>query len=109
MERGNAETWREAVRICGECPLFVQCAELAGALAAKGQRPRAMIWAGVAYDGAGAVIQDLEWYRPDSRHSRGLRVIRTSSRPCATTAPISAPRRHLVLGRPLGSTGTNGS
>ena len=65
-----------------------------------------MIWAGVAYDAAGRVIEDLD-LRPAAFVDRKppLRIIRHSERPrVAEPAPLT-PRRRLVLARGVQSAG----
>ncbi|QIS15112.1 hypothetical protein [Nocardia arthritidis] len=102
LDVGNPESWREAVLSCRACPLLGQCGRLAQSLIARGDAPRAMIWAGIAYDNAGRVVEDLDRHRvaPADR-KRPLRIIHTGVRPVRGEASMAAPRRHIVLGRPL--------
>ncbi|MBO0855077.1 MAG: hypothetical protein J2P18_15095 [Nocardia sp.] len=102
LDVGTPESWRTAVQTCAECPLLSQCAELAQALIIRGDGPRAMIWAGVAYDGSGKVVENLDRHATaPSDHKRPLRIIHTGARPvCGEVAP-ETPRRRIVLGRRL--------
>jgi hypothetical protein len=63
LDAGSPETWRSAVQTCVDCPLLAECAELASSLTARGQAPRAMIWAGVGYDNSGNIVACLDRYR----------------------------------------------
>ncbi len=66
-----------------------------------------MIWAGVAYDAAGRVMENLERHRIAAADRKPpLRIIRHSERPRTAEHAPQVPRRHLVLGRGLRSTGT---
>lgn len=107
LDVGTPEAWRTAIRTCYSCPLFGQCQELAQTLTRRGDAPRAMIWAGVAYDNSGNVIENLDRHRAvPIDHKRPLRIIRNGPRPARTKPAPAAPRRHIVLGRPLQATGT---
>ncbi|MBF6209115.1 hypothetical protein K8O92_01490 [Nocardia asteroides] len=109
MDTGNPDAWRAAVRTCQSCPLLVQCRQLAQTLTTRGDGPRAMIWAGVAYDNSGSVIENLDRHRAAPiDHKRPMRIIRNGSRPLRTVSTLPAPRRHIVLGQPLKPTGTDG-
>jgi hypothetical protein len=66
-----------------------------------------MIWAGVAYDGAGRVVENLDRHRvAPIDHKRPLRIIRNGKRPLQVDHTQGVPQRHLVLGRRLRPTGT---
>jgi hypothetical protein len=107
LDVGTPDSWRAAVRTCHGCPLFDECAGLAQTLIGRGLAPRSMIWAGVAYDGAGRVVQNLDRHRvPAIDHKRPLRIIRNGDRPQHAEAGSATPHRHLVLGRRLRPTGT---
>ncbi|NUS42317.1 MAG: hypothetical protein HOQ24_01270 [Mycobacteriaceae bacterium] len=67
IDVGGPEAWQRAVAVCNDCPLLPQCQALANELQNRGIGPRAMIWAGVGYDGSGRVIRNLNIYR----HGRG--------------------------------------
>ncbi|MGK8503865.1 hypothetical protein [Nocardia asiatica] len=109
MDTGNPDAWRAAVRTCQSCPLLAQCQQLAQSLTARGDGPRAMIWAGVAYDNSGGVIENLDRHRAAPiDHKRPMRIIRNGPRPLRTVSTLPAPRRHIVLGQPLKPTGTDG-
>lgn len=109
MDTGTPDAWRAAVRTCQNCPLFVQCSQLAQMLTARGDGPRAMIWAGIAYDNSGSVIENLDRHRAAPiDHKRPMRIIRNGPRPLRTVSTLPAPRRHIVLGQPLKPTGTDG-
>lgn len=102
LDSGTPEAWHSAVRICYGCPLFTQCSRLAQTLIERGDAPRAMIWAGVAYDNSGNVIENLDRHRTvPIDHKRPMRIIRNGPRPTHGTAVAGAPKRHIVLGRPL--------
>lgn len=103
LDVGTPESWRAAVQTCKVCPLLEHCGQLARSFIARGDAPRAMIWAGVAYDNAGKVVENLDRHRiAPIDHKRPLRIVRHG---CTATReePAPAPRRHLVLGRPLRS------
>ncbi|NKY60301.1 hypothetical protein [Nocardia flavorosea] len=69
-----------------------------------------MIWAGVAYDNSGNVIEDLERHRAvPVDHKRPMRIIRNGPRPTHNQPAAPAPKRHIVLGRPLRPTETIGA
>ncbi len=108
LDVGTPDSWAAAVQACQDCPLLNQCAELARTLIDRGLGPRSMIWAGVAYDGAGRVLKNLDRHRVAAvDHKPPLRIIRHGERPRnADYAPV-APRRHLVLGRALRPTGSD--
>lgn len=109
LDSGTPESWHSAVRICYGCPLFVQCGRLAQTLIERGDAPRAMIWAGVAYDNSGNVIENLDRHRNvPIDHKRPMRIIRNGPRPTRGAAVAGAPKRHIVLGRPLRPTETAG-
>ncbi|MEU7766879.1 hypothetical protein AB0B25_17355 [Nocardia sp. NPDC049190] len=73
---GTAETWMESRQICLRCPLRAPCARRAAHMVEVGWPPREMLWAGVGYDRAGNVIQDLARYsRPKPRRRRRHSVI----------------------------------
>ncbi|MEV0297660.1 hypothetical protein [Nocardia sp. NPDC050710] len=109
LDAGTPDAWRTAVRLCADCPLLTQCAQLAQSLTASGDGPRAMIWAGVAYDGAGKVVENLDSHRTTPLdHKRPMRIVRNGARPVCTEPVPTAPRRRIVLGRPLRPTGTDG-
>lgn len=109
LDAGGPEAWRSAVRVCASCPLADRCAQLAQTFIDRGDTPRAMIWAGVAYDNSGRVIENLDAHRPALiDHKRPVRIIRTGRRPRDAAPALPAPRRHFVLGRPLAPTGTDG-
>ncbi|MFF2554729.1 hypothetical protein ACFVUS_27260 [Nocardia sp. NPDC058058] len=97
-----------AVEICQTCPLLTQCALLAETFIARGDAPRAMIWAGVGYDNAGKVVENLDRHRIASvDRNRPMRIIRTGAGPDRSASALPPPRRHLVLGQPLRPTGTD--
>jgi hypothetical protein len=107
LDAGTPDSWRTAVATCRSCPLFAECGRQAQALIARGDGPRAVIWAGVAYDNAGKVVENLDGHRTNSvDNRRPLRIIRHGVRPESVEPAPAAPRRHLVLGRPLRPTGT---
>ncbi|WP_216897873.1 hypothetical protein [Nocardia alni] len=106
LDVGTPDSWRAAVQICQGCPLFAECAELAQNLIERGLAPRSMIWAGVGYDGAGRVVDNLDRHRAAAiDHKRPLRIIRNGQRPLHTGSTSGAPQRFLVLGRRLRPTG----
>jgi len=107
LDTGNPDTWRAAMRVCESCPLFARCEQLVRTLTERGTGPRAMIWAGVAYDNTGKVVTDLDRHRVTPiDHKRPLRIIRTGSRPAPAEPVAAIPRRRIVLGRRLEPTGT---
>ncbi|MFE4455789.1 hypothetical protein ACFROC_00395 [Nocardia tengchongensis] len=114
LDVGTPDSWRSAVQTCRVCPLLEHCGQLARSFIARGDAPRAMIWAGVAYDNAGKVVENLDRHRiAPIDHKRPLRIVRhgcaaTREEPVPATREelAPAPRRHLVLGRPLRATGT---
>ncbi|WP_069159698.1 hypothetical protein [Nocardia altamirensis] len=107
LDVGTPIRWKVAVRICHSCPLLSQCQEFAQTLIARGDAPRALIWAGVGYDNSGRVVDDLDRYRPlPIDRNRPLRIIRNGARPIRSEPAPVAPHRHLILGRPLEPTGT---
>ncbi|WP_157573990.1 hypothetical protein [Nocardia jejuensis] len=108
LDVGTPESWRIAVEICQHCPLLIQCRGRAENFIARGDAPRAMIWAGVGYDNAGKIVENLDRHRiaPVDRN-RPMRIIRTSADPNRAEPALRAPRRHLVLGQPLRPTGTD--
>ncbi|MFQ6327806.1 hypothetical protein ACLMAL_16930 [Nocardia sp. CWNU-33] len=109
MDAGSPDSWRAAVRTCLACPLLAQCKETVQALVERGDGPRAMIWAGVAYDNSGTIVENLERHRATPiNHNRPMQIIRNGPRPLRSAPALAAPRRHIVLGRPLISTGTDG-
>ncbi|MBO0884965.1 MAG: hypothetical protein J2P17_32450 [Mycobacterium sp.] len=109
LDAGTPEAWHSAVRTCLHCPLLTQCQQLAQSLIDRGDGPRAMIWAGVAYDNAGHVVVDLDRHRTvPLDHKRPMRIIRNGARPTQISSAPTVPRRHLVLGQPLRATGTDG-
>lgn len=109
LDAGTPEAWQSAVRTCNSCPLIAQCRQLVQTLIARGDGPRAMIWAGIAYDNSGNVIENLDRHRTvPVDHKRPLRIIRNGSRPLPNQSVTSVPQRHIVLGRPLRPTGTGG-
>ncbi|MFE3029529.1 hypothetical protein [Nocardia tengchongensis] len=110
LDVGTPESWRAAVRICHDCPMLADCARLAQTFIARGDAPRAMIWAGIGYDNGGKVVENLDYHRiaPIDRN-RPMRIIRNGGSPRQSESAITAPRRHLVLGRPLQPTGTDGA
>jgi len=102
LDVGTPDSWRAAVRTCQQCPLFAQCEEMAQGLIERGLGPRAMIWAGVAYDGAGRIVENLDRHRVAALdHKRPLRIIRNGERPQTTEPAPEVPRRRLVLGHRL--------
>ncbi len=106
LDVGTPDSWRAAVQICRGCPLFDDCSELAQNLIDRGLAPRSMIWAGVGYDGAGRVVENLDRHRAAAiDHKRPLRIIRNSQRPLRAGSTSGAPQRLLVLGRRLRPTG----
>ncbi|MBF6351369.1 MULTISPECIES: hypothetical protein [Nocardia] len=110
LDSGNPEAWRTAIRTCYGCPLFDQCSRLAQSLIERGDAPRAMIWAGIAYDNSGNIIEDLERHRAvPVDHKRPMRIIRNGPRPASHQPAAPAPKRHIVLGRPLRPTETIGA
>ncbi|WP_405136700.1 hypothetical protein [Nocardia sp. NBC_01388] len=110
LDVGTPESWRAAVEVCGSCPLRSKCEQLASTLITRGDAPKAMIWAGVAYDNSGRVIENLDRYRVTPLdHRRPMRIIRTGTSAQPAESVPEAPRRHLVLGRPLRPTGTGGA
>ncbi|MFE7801037.1 hypothetical protein [Nocardia sp. NPDC057440] len=107
MDAGNPDSWRTAVGTCRRCPLLAQCEQMVQALIERGDGPRAMIWAGVAYDNSGNVVENLDRHRTAPiDHKRPMQIIRNGPRQLRTTPALTAPRRHIVLGRPLKPTGT---
>lgn len=63
-----------------------------------------MIWAGIAYDNSGNVIENLDRHRTvPIDHKRPMRIIRNGPRPTHGAAVAGTPKRHIVLGRPLHS------
>lgn len=109
LDTGTPDAWHTAVRTCYSCPLIDQCRQLAQSLIRRGDGPRAMIWAGVAYDNSGNIVENLDRHRTvPIDHKRPLRIIRNSPRPKRIQSAPTAPRRHIVLGRPLRATGTDG-
>ncbi|MFB7720107.1 hypothetical protein [Nocardia sp. NPDC056100] len=107
LDVGTPDSWRMAVEICKTCPLLAQCESLAQTFIERGDAPRAMIWAGVGYDNAGKVVENLDRHRiaPVDRN-RPMRIIRNGQGQNRTEPALPAPRRHLVLGQPLRPTGT---
>ncbi|WP_228002930.1 hypothetical protein [Nocardia australiensis] len=109
MDAGTPESWRAAVTTCRACPLLAQCEQLVEMLIGRGDAPRAMIWAGVAYDNTGNVVENLDRHRiMPTDHKRPMQIIRNGPREFHSAPAITAPRRHLVLGRALKPTGTAG-
>ncbi|MFB8006013.1 hypothetical protein [Nocardia sp. NPDC056000] len=107
LDVGTPDSWRMAVEICQSCPLLSQCESLAQSFIERGDAPRAMIWAGIGYDNAGKVVENLDRHRiaPVDRN-RPMRIIRNGQEPNRAEPALPAPRRHLVLGQPLRPTGT---
>ncbi|WP_460698718.1 hypothetical protein [Nocardia thraciensis] len=102
LDVGTPESWRTAVRTCNSCPLFTSCRQLAETLIERGDGPRAMIWAGVAYDSAGRIVENLDRHRATpADHKRPLRIIRTGTRPVCAESAAPTPRRRIVLGHRL--------
>lgn len=102
LDVGTPASWRAAVQICHTCPLLANCVQLVEKFIARGDVPRAMIWAGVGYDNAGRVVEHLDRHRTTPiDHKRPMRIVRNGASPVCTEPAASAPRRHLVLGRPL--------
>ncbi|KAA8881891.1 hypothetical protein F3087_40185 [Nocardia colli] len=102
LDTGTPDSWREAIRMCADCPLFRQCDQLAQNLISRGDSPRAMIWAGIAYDNTGKVIENLDRHRATPLdHRRPLQIIRNGPRPVPAAPKSAAPHRHLILGHPL--------
>ena len=102
LDVGSPESWRSAIRVCASCPLLTQCSEMAQTLIARGDGPRAMIWAGVAYDSAGKIVENLDRHRTSPvDHKRPLRIIRNGARPVCVDSTPETPRRRIVLGRRL--------
>lgn len=108
LDTGTPESWRQAVQICHRCPLLTQCQRMAAALTESGDRPRAMIWAGVGYDNSGRAIQDLDRHcstpvdsRRPTRIVRSRAVCTSGSAESQTTRRDSdgAIQRRIVLGR----------
>ncbi|MBF6175670.1 hypothetical protein [Nocardia blacklockiae] len=100
LDVGTPESWRSAIRTCQSCPLFAKCDQLAQALIARGDGPRAMIWAGVAYDSAGRIVENLDRHRAAPiDHKRPLRIIHNGPRPVCTEPAPPTPHRRIVLGR----------
>ncbi|WP_157121181.1 hypothetical protein [Nocardia miyunensis] len=107
MDSGTPDSWRAAVRICSECPLYTNCRELVETLTARGNGPRGMIWAGVAYDAAGKIVENLDRHRVGLiDHKRPLRIIHNGERPVGAESASPAPQRRIVLGHRLRPTGT---
>ncbi|MGV9411250.1 hypothetical protein ACWDOP_15140 [Nocardia sp. NPDC003693] len=107
LDVGTPESWRAAVQTCHGCHLLAHCKQLAQNFIERGDAPRAMIWAGVAYDGSGRVVENLERHRAASvDHKRPMRIIRSGASPLRAEPAPATPRRHLTLGRPLSATGT---
>lgn len=100
LEVGTPETWRQAVRTCHECPFFADCAKLANKLTRAGQGPRAMIWAGVAYDCAGRVIGNLDHYHPPGKQNRVTKIVHIPSQ-VSRTKTTSADVRAVEHRRPV--------
>jgi hypothetical protein len=108
LDTGTPDIWQEAVRTCHGCLILAQCREFAGTLTVRGTPPRSMIWAGVAYDGSGEVIENLDQHRvgPVGRRQL-LRIVRTEPvYPRPDVGPRSeegafsaSPRRTVVLRR----------
>lgn len=101
MDSGSTEGWRAAIQVCRGCPLLSACQAYAERLAAQGEGPIAMIWAGVAYDPHGRIVEDVQYYCKPSDHRRRFRIFRMSHTTAASTCTprMPAPRRHIVLGR----------
>jgi hypothetical protein len=106
LDIGTPAIWQEAVRICHDCPILVQCRELAETLIAHGMPPRSLIWAGVGYDRSGNVIENLDQHRVHSiEPKRPLRIVRTGPvyvRPADQRQPNgdpvpTSPRRTIML------------
>jgi hypothetical protein len=80
LDIGTPDIWLEAVRTCHDCLILAQCRERVATLTGRGMPPRSMIWAGVAYDGFGKVIENL-----DRHHARPIekrppsRIVRIGS------------------------------
>ncbi|WP_280393725.1 hypothetical protein [Nocardia brasiliensis] len=107
LDTGTPDAWRNAIEICGRCPLLGQCRELAETLTDRGDVPRAMIWAGVPYDNAGKIVENLDRYRTTPLdHRRPLQIIRLGNRP-STGGAVPVPHRHLILGQALTPTRTS--
>lgn len=69
-----------------------------------------MIWAGIAYDNAGNIIEDLERHRSvPVDNKRPMQIIRNGPRPSRNQPASGAPKRHIVLGRPLRAAETVGA
>ncbi|MBL1079744.1 hypothetical protein JK358_35620 [Nocardia sp. 2] len=78
------------------------CQDLVETLAARGDGPRAMIWAGVGYDNSGKAIDNLDRYRgAPSETRRPLRIIRTGGDPVHAESALRAPARRIILGRQI--------
>ncbi|WP_327148032.1 hypothetical protein [Nocardia sp. NBC_01329] len=109
LDSGTPESWHTAIRTCYSCPLFEHCSKLAQTLIERGDAPRAMIWAGIAYDNSGNVVENLDRHRAvPIDHKRPMRIIRNGPRPARPQSAVAAPKRHLVLGHPLKPTETVG-
>ncbi|WP_157762655.1 hypothetical protein [Nocardia yamanashiensis] len=108
LDVGTPETWRNAMRVCHDCPLLASCTQLVETFTARGDVPRAMIWAGVPYDNVGRIVEDLDRHRTvPIDHKRPMRIVRTGAAPARAEPAPETPRRHLVLGRSLRPTGTD--
>lgn len=103
LDVGTPETWRAAVQICHDCPLFAECAELAATLTAKGQAPRAMIWAGLGYDNSGNVIPALDRHRVlPVDVARPSIIVRTSRAPLSVVdSALTASAAAVPAGRKI--------
>lgn len=103
LDIGTPAAWHRAVETCHRCPLLDGCGRLAQTLLTRGAPPRSMIWAGVAYDGMGRVIENLHSYGGEPAKTSRPSVIVRNPRVVAPapTAEVKAdvPRRHLVIGR----------
>lgn len=102
LDAGTPESWRTAVQVCRSCPLLSTCQELAQVFIARGEAPRAVIWAGVAYDNAGRVVDDLDRHRVMSiDQKRPMRITRIGAEREHVEASHPTPKRLLVLGHPI--------
>lgn len=102
LDVGSKQTWYTAIDTCLSCPMLDSCRMYAETLTAQGEGPRSTIWAGVAYNAAGRIIDDIGLYHPPSRTKPGiLRIVRTTAANSnlSTSDPPQAVRRHLVIGR----------
>lgn len=101
LDVGSKKAWHMAISICLNCPMLESCRMSAKELTAQGIGPRSMIWAGVAYNAVGRIVDDIDHYHPPSRTKPSiLRIVRTAAADSnlPTSSPAQAVRRHFVIG-----------